>query len=76
MAYCNGCGGWIGRDCFNPIECERITHEMTVRDNAPTFHGPQFGIPITELEDILTSQLPAPAKVNQLMILIENYKAK
>lgn len=33
-------------------------------------------IAISELEEILTSQLPAPAKVNQLMILIENYKAK
>lgn len=31
-------------------------------------------VPITELEEILTSQLPAPAKVNQLMILIKNYK--
>lgn len=24
MATCNGCGGVIGRDCFNPVECEQI----------------------------------------------------
>jgi hypothetical protein len=25
---CNGCGGIIGRDCFNHIECEYITNQM------------------------------------------------
>lgn len=23
--YCLGCGGVIGRDCFNPRECEEIS---------------------------------------------------
>lgn len=29
MAICNGCGGVIGRDCFNPIECESISQQYT-----------------------------------------------
>lgn len=28
MATCNGCGGVVGRDCWNPIECEQIAHQM------------------------------------------------
>lgn len=28
MAICNGCGGVIGRDCFNPQECEWITQDQ------------------------------------------------
>lgn len=25
---CNGCGGIIGRECFNPPECEWIAREQ------------------------------------------------
>lgn len=25
---CNGCGGYIGLDCFNPQECEWIAMDM------------------------------------------------
>lgn len=25
---CHGCGGVVGRDCFNPQECEQITRSM------------------------------------------------
>jgi hypothetical protein len=28
MATCNGCGGVVGRDCFNPSECEWIAQDM------------------------------------------------
>jgi hypothetical protein len=31
MAICNGCGGVVGRDCFNPTECEWISHDMERR---------------------------------------------
>lgn len=24
---CNGCGGYIGLDCFNPVECEWISRD-------------------------------------------------
>jgi hypothetical protein len=26
MSHCTSCGGVIGRDCFNPVECAQITH--------------------------------------------------
>lgn len=25
---CNGCGGIVGRDCFNPQECEQISRDI------------------------------------------------
>lgn len=28
---CNGCGGIVGLDCFNPQECEWITLDMARR---------------------------------------------
>lgn len=28
MATCDGCGGVVGRDCFNPVECAQIAHQM------------------------------------------------
>ena len=28
MAHCPSCGGIIGRDCFNPVECAQITASM------------------------------------------------
>lgn len=28
MAICNSCGGVIGTDCFNPVECAQITAYM------------------------------------------------
>ncbi len=28
MRTCQSCGGVIGRDCFNPIECMMITQAM------------------------------------------------
>jgi len=32
MAICNGCGGVVGRDCFNPPECEWISEDMRRRE--------------------------------------------
>lgn len=28
MRHCDSCGGVLGRDCFNPIECAQITRSM------------------------------------------------
>src|SRR5688572_11445818 len=28
MSVCHGCGGVVGRDCFNPQECEEITRQQ------------------------------------------------
>ena len=27
---CNGCGGVVGRDCWNPPECEWISRDMAM----------------------------------------------
>jgi len=32
MSICNGCGGVVGRDCFNPSECEWIAQDMERRE--------------------------------------------
>lgn len=40
MATCHGCGGVIGRDCFNPQECEMITRSMANQyQNQPDYEG-------------------------------------
>jgi hypothetical protein len=28
MSLCNGCNGVVGRDCFNPTECEQIAAQL------------------------------------------------
>lgn len=28
MSRCSGCGGVVGRDCFNPVECLWITDSI------------------------------------------------
>ena len=28
MSICHGCGGVVGRDCYNPAECEMIARDM------------------------------------------------
>lgn len=33
MAICQSCGGIIGRDCFNPYECARITQAISVQQS-------------------------------------------
>ena len=30
---CNGCGGVIGRDCYNPRECEEISRQNQNQDS-------------------------------------------
>lgn len=34
---CNGCNGKIGKDCFNPPECEAISRDMAMREQAQQF---------------------------------------
>lgn len=33
MATCPSCGGIIGRDCFNPVECAQITASMNQQNS-------------------------------------------
>ena len=31
MSVCQSCGGIIGRDCFNPVECAEITAQQAMQ---------------------------------------------
>jgi hypothetical protein len=48
MATCNGCGGTVGRDCFNQQECEWIAQDQQARHMAK-----QYAPDTTELEQRL-----------------------
>lgn len=37
MRTCSSCGGIIGRDCFNPIECAWITQSMNEQDAVDSY---------------------------------------
>lgn len=69
MATCNGCGGVVGRDCFNPSECEWIAQDMerreamqqaesVARDAARQAVNEQLGI---GLRDYFAAQVIGPA---------------
>jgi hypothetical protein len=40
MSICNGCGGRVGRDCFNPQECEWISRDIEARAMAEQAAAP------------------------------------
>ena len=40
MSICNGCGMVIGRDCFNPQECEWISRDIEMRATAEQYTTP------------------------------------
>jgi len=46
---CNSCGGVIGRDCFNPKECEWISRQMEINER----HEQQAKINNLEAENML-----------------------
>lgn len=49
MSICNGCGGVVGRDCFNPQECEWISQDMARRDQERQYEA-QYIDRVAELE--------------------------
>lgn len=53
MSRCNGCGGVVGRDCFNPQECEWITQQMN-NDVAADYDA--LKAHVCQLEEQLTQQ--------------------
>jgi len=46
---CKSCGGVIGRDCFNPKECEWISQRMVTNEQ----HEQQGRIENLEMENAL-----------------------
>lgn len=41
MSACPGCGGTVGRDCFNPADCAWIAQDMRARAEAAAFAATQ-----------------------------------
>ena len=41
VMVCHGCGGMIGKDCFNPQECEQITRQMAEQHQQ---HGHEYAL--------------------------------
>ena len=53
MATCNGCGGTVGRDCFNPQECEWISRDIEARHYAQQYAEHQEYEAVASLENDL-----------------------
>jgi len=41
VSTCHGCGGVVGRDCYNPVECEMIAREMQHQHDEATALTPE-----------------------------------
>lgn len=41
MSTCPGCGGIVGRDCFNPIECASISESIEQQHRAMAYNANQ-----------------------------------
>jgi hypothetical protein len=91
MSTCNGCGGVVGRDCYNPQECEWISRDQQARALAREYAQPDddrisaLEAEVSELRAIIAATLPAaPAPTEQaelvdeqeLMSLIDRYASK
>lgn len=64
MIICKGCGGVLGRDCWNAAECEAISRDMEMQAYADPYRQE-----IEELRDALALILPLAkgyAYVNQV----------
>lgn len=64
---CHGCGGVVGRDCFNPQECEWITRSMAAEYQAQ----PDYRSMMQELIQSSDSLLQA---LNQYNFACEGYR--
>jgi len=56
---CDSCGGVIGRDCFNPIECAQITANLNNYQEQPVFDN-KFKEAVELLRSLADIQNGAP----------------
>jgi len=64
MSWCNGCGGLVGRDCFNPQECEWITQQM---NNDAAADVDQLKAQLCELEKQREADLKRIEELRELL---------
>jgi hypothetical protein len=55
MSQCPSCGGVIGRDCFNPIECADISNSM----NSYDIQALEYQIQILK-QTLIENNIPIP----------------
>lgn len=65
MSICKGCGMVIGRDCFNPQECEWISRDIEMRATAEQYTNP-IEQQLAELRDKVESLEYRLSMVEQL----------
>ncbi len=75
-SVCHGCGGIVGRDCFNPGECEQITRQMAAESTElaqQVYHdGHQLALAdeeIKRLRGMIEYALQAPTWPDCLSVL-------
>lgn len=57
---CNGCGGILGRDCFNEMECIQISEQMRYQDNETIYTLQMENEVLKQL--LIRHNIPIPAK--------------
>jgi len=71
MSTCKGCGGVVGRDCYNPQECEWISRDQQARALAQQYAQPDdarinaLEAEVTELREAIATLSAAPLAVPQ-----------
>lgn len=71
MQHCPSCGGILGRDCFNPVECASITNSM-LNDQ---FHTQQLEQENNMLRQLLIdNNIAIPWVENETIEYVKNEK--
>lgn len=86
MSRCNSCGGIIGKDCFNPVECAYISEQQATQHDRNHYQE-GYEAAHSELQSLLKekeeeiTQLKAAlskaqSKITELFIENEELKQK
>ena len=57
MRTCQGCGGVLGRDCFNETDCVNITHRMEQHQRQQSDQLPEWMRELEERIDAIEKHL-------------------
>lgn len=68
MSNCNGCGGVIGRDCYNPQECQEITSQMIQNIHQGDAHNDGYQAATSHYQPLLDAK---DAEIAALKALLE-----
>lgn len=74
MSICHGCGGVIGRDCFNPIECEQITRSMAAEYQTQPDYQSQIDSLHEQRDKLLEASSALITAIDQQSFFFEGYR--